>query len=304
MNVVGIGGGHGLSVALHALRLLGEAPTAVVTVADDGGSSGRLRQEHGVVALGDMRRALVTLADEGEVAELFEHRFEQGELQGHSLGNLLLLGLLELSGGGVVPALDRAAELLGCAGRVLPCTEEPVQLRACVGGREVGGQVRVATAEEPVERVWLAPHDPKPCEAAVAAIENAEVIVLGPGSLYTSIIATLLVPGIASAVAGGNARVVLVGNLLTQLGETSRMTAQQHVDALLAHVPGLRLDVVLLHDGPAPTTGGTPLGTQVRHRAVGEVVLGDLAQRTPDGDPTPVHDPRRLADVLETVLRP
>lgn len=302
MNVVGIGGGHGLSTALAALRLLDLAPTAVVTVADDGGSSGRLREEHGVIALGDMRRALVTLAGGGEVAELFEHRFQQGELRGHSLGNLLLLALLERSGGDVVTALDRAGALLGGAGRVLPCTEEKVQLRARVGGREVGGQVRVATASERVERVWLAPEEPAACAAAEAAITQADVVILGPGSLYTSIIATLLVPGIANAVTCGPARTILVGNLLTQPGETSEMTAQEHIDALVAHVPGLRIDTAIFHDGPLPADTGTPLGAAVAHPAVREVVAADLAVRTSTGTTTALHDPRRLADALRTVL--
>ncbi len=300
MNVVGIGGGHGLSRALTALRLLGERPTAVVTVADDGGSSGRLRQEHGVVALGDLRMALSALADGDALAEVFQHRFGAGELKGHALGNLVLLALLERSDGDLVAALDRAAALLRCRGRVLPSTTEPVQLAGCVGGREVDGQVRLTTATDRVERVWLEPSQPVAPEAAVAAITDAELVVLGPGSLFTSILAALLVPGIGAAVVATQAPVVLACNLLTQPGETSDLDVAAHVDALIAHVPGLVLDAVLLHDGPVCAGPGTPLGTDLDHPAVRRVVRADLALRR-DGAVTGMHDPQRLADALTTV---
>jgi uncharacterized cofD-like protein len=304
VNVVGIGGGHGLSRALAALRQLDIAPTAIVTVADDGGSSGRLREQHGVIALGDMRRALHTLARQDDLAGLFDHRFQRGELEGHALGNLLLLGLLERCGGDVVAGLDRAAALLGCAGRVLPCTVEPVQLRARVGGRDVAGQVRVATAAEPVERVWLEPAEPEACAEAVAALVAADLVVLGPGSLFTSIIAALLVPGIAQALARTAARTVLVANLLTQQGETAEFDAKAHVDALLDHVPGLRLDAVVLHDGPPPIGPGRPLGAVLAHPATGRVLAADVAARRADGSVAGVHDPHRLAGALRPMVAP
>jgi uncharacterized cofD-like protein len=302
MNVVGVGGGHGLSRALAALRLLDVSPTAIVTVADDGGSSGRLREQHGVIALGDMRRALFTLARDAELAALTDHRFEQGELKGHALGNLILLGLLELCDGDVVTALDRAASLLDCAGRVLPCTVEPVQLRARIGGRDVAGQVRVATAAEPVERVWLEPAEPVACAEAVTALCESDLVLLGPGSLFTSIIAALLVPGVADALARSSATVVLVANLLTQPGETAEFDTKAHVDALIAHVPGLRLDAVVLHDGPPPDGPGRPLGTPLKHPAVGRVIAADLALRSEDGTAVGWHDPQRLAQALQPLL--
>lgn len=302
MNVVGVGGGHGLSRALAALRLRNERPTAVVTVADDGGSSGRLREEYGVVALGDMRMALYTLAEHAGLAPLVQHRFGAGELKGHALGNLVLLALLESCDGDLVVALDQAATLLQCAGRVLPATTQAVQLHAQVGNHEVGGQVRVATASEPVRRVWLEPEAPEACAEAVEALENADVVVLGPGSLFTSILATLLVPGIATALTTGDARVVLVGNLLTQPGETSDFDATAHIEALVAHVPNLRLDAVLLHDGPAIDGSGQPLGTAVDHPAVDRVVTADLALRGPAGEALAIHDPQRLADALGPLL--
>lgn len=301
---MGIGGGHGLSRALAALRRLGHRPTAVVTVADDGGSSGRLREEHGVVALGDMRMALFTLAGDAELAAVFEHRFRAGELEGHAMGNLFLLAMLEVTGGDLLRALDRAAMLLDCQGRVLPCTNQAVRLCACVGGEEVGGQVRVATAEGTVERVWLSPERPVACPEAVAAIEEADAIVLGPGSLFTSILATLAVPGIADAVVRCDARIVYVANLLTQRGETSDLDATAHVEALARHVPGLHLDVVLLHDGPSARGPGRGLGTTVHHPAAGRVVVADMALRHRDGRATGTHDPLRLARALEPILVP
>jgi uncharacterized cofD-like protein len=302
VNVVGIGGGHGLSRALAAVQLLGEAPTAVVTVADDGGSSGRLRVEHGVVALGDLRMALFTLARHAELAPLFQHRFSGGELEGHAVGNLLLLALIEASGGDLVAALDRAGALLQCDGRVLPSTTEPIHLRAQVGDHEIGGQVRVATASEPVRRVWLEPSAPQACREAVEAIMAADLIILGPGSLFTSIVAALLVPGIGKAVTSSAADVVLVANLLTQPGETSDFDAAGHIEALIDHVPGLQLDAVLLHDGPTVHGSGHPLGTDLSHPAVRRHVCADLALREPDGSVSGMHDPQRLADTLRQFL--
>jgi uncharacterized cofD-like protein len=304
VNVVGIGGGHGLSRALAAVQIVGEEPTAVVTVADDGGSSGRLRDEHGVVALGDLRMALFTLARNADLAPVFEHRFSGGDLKGHAVGNLLLLALLESCDGDLVTALDRAAAMLQCGGRVLPATAAAVQLRAQVGDEheEVDGQVQVATAAAPVRRVWLEPSAPEACAEAVDAISAADVVLLGPGSLFTSILAALLVPGIADAVTTTKAAVVLIGNLLTQPGETSEFDGCAHVDALVSHVPGLRLDAVVLHDGPDVTGFGKPLGTDLQHDAVDRLVCADLALRGPDGSVTGQHDPQRLADAIRPLL--
>jgi uncharacterized cofD-like protein len=288
-GLAAVGGGHGLARALQALRLLGEAPTAVVTTADDGGSSGRLRRDLGIIALGDLRMALLTLARNQELAAALTHRFQSGQLEGHALGNLLLVGLAEQAGGDFVTALERAADLLDCAGRVLPSTTAPVQLKATVSGEEIDGQVRVATASGRVERVWLEPSDAPACPEAVAALREARTVVLGPGSLFTSVIATLLVPGLAEAVARGGARVIYLGNIRGQPGETSGLDAQEHVHALLEHVPGLRLNAVILHQGE--------LGTQVEAGAGVQLVATDLAAADGSG-----HDPQLLADALEPLL--
>lgn len=301
-RVVAVGGGHGLARALAALRRLSVEPTAVVTVADDGGSSGRLRQDLGIIALGDLRMALLTLARDRELAEVLGHRFRRGELEGHALGNLLLVALAELADGDFVGALQRAERLLDCAGRVLPSTTAPVHLHACVAGREVGGQVRVASVGRRIERVWLEPGEVEADRQAVAALTGADIVVLGPGSLYTSVIASLLVPGIRDAVARSAARLVYVANLRTQPGETDELDAVAHVDALLRHVPGLALDAVVLHDGAVPEGAGDPLG-DLDHPAVAHVVRADLAERHADGQVGWGHDAARLAAALAPLLR-
>ena len=301
MNVVGIGGGHGLARALAAVQLLGERPTAVVTVADDGGSSGRLREEHGIVALGDMRMALYTLAHNAALAPVFQHRFGSGELKDHALGNLLLLALIEMHDGDLVAAVDAAADLLQCGGRVLPATTEAVQLCGTVHGHTVGGQVQVATAG-PVERVWLTPDAPEACAEAVDAITRADLVILGPGSLFTSILATLLVPGIGAAVTRAQGHVLLVANLSTQPGETADFDTAAHIEALVSHVPRLRLDTVLLHDGPVVTGPGEPIATLDAHPLVGRIAGADLALRSPDGTVTGIHDPQRLAAAIGPLL--
>lgn len=301
MKVVGLGGGHGLARALAAVQLLGAGPTAVVTVADDGGSSGRLREEHGVVALGDMRMALHTLARNAALAPVFQHRFGSGELKDHALGNLLLLALLEMHDGDLVAALDAAADLLECDGRVLPATTEVVQLCGRVHGNTVGGQVQVATAG-PVERVWLTPESPTACAEAVDAITGADLVILGPGSLFTSVLATLLVPGIGHAVTKAQGHVLLVANLSTQPGETADFDTAAHIDALVSHLPDLRLDTVLLHDGPVVTGPGEPMTTLDAHPLAGRIVTADLALRAPDGTVTGMHDPQRLAAAIGSLL--
>lgn len=299
--VVAVGGGHGLAQALAALRRLAVTPTAVVTTADDGGSSGRLRSELDIIAPGDLRMALLALARNRPLADALAHRFAAGTLGGHALGNLLLVALAEQHGGDFVAALDRAAALLDCAGRVLPATRQPVHLKAVVAGEEVGGQARVQSSGGRIERVWLEPADPEACAEAVEAVERADLVVLGPGSVFTSVTATLLVPGLAAAVAATPAPVVLVANLSTQLGETQGLDLAAHVDGLLAHVPDVVLDVVLVHDGPRPDGPGAPLGTALTHPHVRRVVPADLAARR--GPATvAVHDPARLAAALAALL--
>lgn len=301
-RVVAIGGGHGLARALAALRRLQLAPTAVVTVADNGGSSGRLRRELDIIPPGDLRMALLTLARNRALADCFAHRFSRGPLEGHALGNLALVALAEQTNGDFVVALDRFADLLDCAGRALPATQARVEMRARVAGEQVDGQTEVATAQGRVERVWLEPASPPACPEAAAALSEADVVVLGPGSLFTSVVATLLVPGLAEALTTSPARVIYVANVLTQPGETGGLDAGAHVQGLLHHVPGLHLDVVVCHDGPAPTGSGMPLGHDIDDKRVGEIVRADVVARDDEGQPVAAHDPDRLAEVLAPVI--
>lgn len=300
-RVVAIGGGHGLARALQALHLLDVEPTAVVTAADDGGSSGRLRRDLDIIAPGDLRMALLTLARNRSLSAALEHRFTRGQLRGHALGNLLLVALAEQADGDFVQALDAAAELLDCAGRVLPSTTSAVQLKARVEGRQVEGQVRVAAAQGPIECVWLEPRDPSVTPDAAEAVQAADLVVIGPGSLFTSVIASLLVPGLAAALEASRGQVVYVANILTQPGETTGLTAQAHVDALVAHVPGLRLDVVVLHAGPAGDGDGQPLGIDLASPNVRDVVRVDVVARDEGGRAGTTHDPARLARALESL---
>jgi uncharacterized cofD-like protein len=300
-RIVAVGGGHGLARALKSLCAIGVEPTAVVTVADDGGSSGRLRRELGVIAPGDLRMALLAMSRNDALSAALAHRFRGGQLEGHALGNLLLVGLAEQHGG-FVPALAEAGALLDCAGQVLPSTTSSVHLHAQVSGTHVDGQAHITRANGRVERVWLEPEEPQACPQAVESILTADTVVLGPGSLYTSVIANLLVPGIRSAVTETAARLVYVANLRTQPGETSGLDASAHVAALRAYLGGRTLDVAVLHDGPIPDEGGAaPLGTQLPADAAAEVVCADLAERVA-GRPGGAHDVARLGEALRTLI--
>ena len=294
-RIVCIGGGHGLSAALGAARQLTDDVTAVVTVADDGGSSGVLRDWLGIPAPGDLRMAIAALAGEPARAALLQYRFSEGDLAGHPLGNLLIAALADLRGD-FVAAVDEVAEIAGVRGRVLPATSEPVRLRARMGGLDIRGQVAIATGPGPVERLSLEPADAPAAEEAVEAVEGSTLTVLGPGSLFTSVLAALIVPGIADAVRRAG-RVALVLNVAQQLGETAGLDAAAHIAALLDHVPGLRLDAVLAHNGPLP---GVPRPVFVDEAALASirapVVPADLIAAGAR------HDPDKLAAALKGLL--
>ena len=296
--VVAIGGGHGCSRTLGALRRLPVEPVAVVSVADDGGSSGRLRRDLDVVALGDLRMAILALSpDETPIGRLAGHRFGRGELDGHSLGNLMLLGQLELAGGDLVAALDGTLALLGGRGRVLPCATTPIDLRADTAAGSVIGQVAVATTPRIRRVAIVAPTGVEPVVPpdVIAAIEQAELVVLGPGSLYTSILPNLLMPAIARALERSVARVVLVANLREQPGETEGMDLVAHLSAMFEHVPALRIDVLLCD---VAADGRPALDADVAQLSgmVGRIVTTRL------GDPADGHDPELLAAALAQIL--
>ena len=306
-RVVALGGGHGLAASLQALRRVTPHLTAVVTVADDGGSSGRLRDELGIVPPGDLRMALSALAGEDDWSRTWErlvqHRFAgDGSLAGHPVGNLLLAALTQMEG--VVPALDLVGRLLGGTGRVLPASCTPLDLHAQVLGLDaadpdgltlVRGQVAVATTGGRVATIGLHPHDPPACAEAVSAVLDAEWVVLGPGSWFSSVLPHLLVPGLRAALEQTAARRVVALNLAPQLGETEGFSPEAHLEVLQAHAPGLPLDVVLADEAAVRD----PRGLMAAAAGLGaQLVLAPVA--TDDG--TPRHDAGRLGTAYRSIF--
>ncbi len=307
-KVVALGGGHGLSASLQALRQVTSRLTAVVTVADDGGSSGRLRAELGQLPPGDLRMALAALARDDEWGSvwttLLQHRFGgSGPLAGHAVGNLVLAGLTECTGD-AVQALDLAARLVGAVGRVLPMSAAPLEIVAQVAGldaddpsatREVVGQVAVASTSGRVTSVQLRPYDPPACEESVAAILDADWVVFGPGSWFTSVLPHLMVPDLRTALVSTPARRVVCLNLAEQAGETDGLTPQDHLQVLLAHCPQLAVDVVLGDERAVEDAAA------LRHAVE---AVGARLVLAPDalGDGTPRHSPDRLAAAYAAVM--
>ena len=212
-----MGGGHGLFAALRAARQLTPDVTAVVTVADDGGSSGVLRHQLGIPAPGDLRMAIAALAADPDREAVIQYRFKEGELAGHPLGNLLIAALADLRGD-FARAVEEVADLAGVVGHVIPSTAAPVRLRADIGGVLVAGQVAIAQGPGAVDRLWLEPERADGHADAIEALERADLVVLGPGSLFTSVVAALLPEGIVAATSRAQ-RVALVLNLAQQNGE-------------------------------------------------------------------------------------
>lgn len=307
-RVVALGGGHGLAASLQALRRVTPAVTAVVTVADDGGSSGRLREELDALPPGDLRMALAAMAGDDDWGQtwsrLLQHRFGgTGPLGGHAVGNLLLAGLAEATGDPVV-ALDLVAKLLGLTGRVLPMSPVPLEICAEVIGlvpgnpaeiTEVVGQVAVATTLGLVAAVHLKPSDPPACKDAVRAVEDADWVVFGPGSWFTSVLPHLLVPELRDALHRTGAHRLVALNLAPQAGETAGFTPESYLDALAAHAPDLRVDVVLADEDMVMDRRGLMAAAQ---SVGGRLVLSPLAL----GDGTARHDPGLLARAYDQVF--
>ncbi|WP_096436939.1 gluconeogenesis factor YvcK family protein [Alteribacter populi] len=249
-NIVILGGGTGLSVLLRGLKTFPVDITAIVTVADDGGSSGRLRKELDIPPPGDVRNVLIALSEvEPLVEELFQHRFENGNgLSGHSLGNLLLAGMTSITGGDFARGVQVLSRILNVRGKVLPAANNSIVLHAEMeDGTLIEGESKIPQAGKRIKRVFLEPADATPLAESIKAIEEADLIVIGPGSLYTSILPNLLVPGIAESVKKAKADKVYVCNVMTQPGETDHFSAGDHVQALVDHVGDDLLDKVLVN---------------------------------------------------------
>jgi uncharacterized cofD-like protein len=311
VKAVALGGGRGLHASLSALRLITSEVTAVVTVADDGGSSGRLRRELGMLAPGDLRMALAALAaDDGAAGRwraVFQHRFGgTGALAGHAVGNLVMAGLLEVLGDPVA-MLDEVCALLRVTGRVLPMTVEPIDIEADVAGIDgdadhphrlsrIRGQVAVATTPGRVHRVRLRPERPQACAEAVRAVGAADLVVLGPGSWFTSVLPHLLVPGLASALVNTRARRVLILNLVPQPGETAGFSPEQYLTVLCDHAPpGFTVQAVLADVDAVAAPARL-------HRCAAALGGHAYLDRVADDGSTDRHDPVALAAALRRIL--
>ncbi|NMP22668.1 gluconeogenesis factor YvcK family protein [Sulfobacillus harzensis] len=307
-KIVALGGGTGLPVVLRGLKNYTSNLTAVVTVADDGGSSGRLRGDLGVLPPGDIRNCMVALADtEPLMEELFQHRFQSGELKGHSFGNLFLAAM-EQTAGDFVTALRESSRVLAVRGTVLPATLEKVTLWAELEtGEKIWGESKIGRSPARIRRLGMEPEDATPLAEAVQAIMEADMVVLGPGSLYTSVIPNLLVRPIQEAIRHTPAVRVYVANVMTQPGETTHYTVRDHLDALERQVGRGLVDVVLVNNQKVDDEvlaryrkeGAEPvLPFEGGASAWPEVVASPLI--TADG--VVRHDPQKLARALLKLL--
>ena len=306
-KVVAFGGGHGLSATLMAVKRLTDHVTAVVTVADDGGSSGRLRQEFGCLPPGDLRMALAALTgddSEGRLwADVLQSRFGgEGPLAGHAIGNLLIAALWQRDPD-PVKGLDQVGRLLNAQGRVLPMSSLPLVISADVVGIDpdnpdeicrLTGQERIATTEGDVLKVRLEPEDPPACEEAVASILEADYLIFGPGSWFTSVVPHLLVPDLVAAVLGSQAKRICIMNL-RPAAETNGFTPSRHIEVLAEHCPQLTLDTVVADPRFADED---PHFQRMVESMRADLMVADVAMR----DGSARHDPFLLAATLAVVM--
>ena len=304
-RIVALGGGTGLSTLLRGLKQYSSNISAVVTVTDDGGSSGRLVQEKSIIPPGDMRNCLVALADaEKTMTDLFQHRFtkESGSLSGHAVGNLLIAALIDQAHGDFEKAIEIASDVLAIRGRVVPSTMDHVRLRAIMeNGLEICGETAIVQSSQRIRRIFLDPDNPTAYKGAVEAIADADLICIGPGSVYTSVIPNLLVKGIAEAIRASEARKVYICNVMTQRGESDAFTASEHIVALQANLDMRLFDSVVVNTGiPSEQALGKYREAKQylveadtdRIRAMGyKVLAGDYMNESD----LVRHDPMRLA---------
>jgi len=310
-KIVVIGGGTGLSNLLRGLKAHTSNLSAIVTVADDGGSSGRLRKDFQMIAPGDLRNCLVALAEqEGVMENLFRYRFEgNNELSGHSFGNLFITALAQVYDGDIEEALEAASKLLRVRGRVIPSSTELIKLSAeMMDGSIVDGESNIPHSGKPIRRVFSTPTSPKPEGAALQAIDEADVIILGPGSLYTSIIPNLLTDKIADHVRASKANKIYIANVMTQPGETSGYSLADHVQAIIDHSGVGIIDTVLANDGPLPiqmveqysAVGSEPV--VIDSKRLKEMGIRTVRATLISADKPAIHDPDRLGKVLMDIV--
>jgi uncharacterized cofD-like protein len=309
-RIVAVGGGTGLPVLLRGLKEYTQNITAVVTVADDGGSSGRLRGEFGILPPGDIRNCLVALAEtETLMDKLFHYRFAQGEgLTGHSLGNLLLAALTDITGD-FQTAIKEASKVLKVRGEVLPSTLDQVILHAeLLDGTLLTGESRIPRAEVPLKRVFLTPESCSPVPEVIAAIHQADLILLGPGSLFTSVLPNLLVTGIAAEIKQSQAVKCYICNIMTQPGETMNFTASDHLKAIYQHVGFGWIDHILVNKQKVTKVnlekyakeGAVPV--VIDHHALQKMGCKVLQADLLDGQELVRHDPQKLAQAVLSLV--
>jgi uncharacterized cofD-like protein len=307
-RIAALGGGTGLSSLLRGLKRAHVELSAIVTVADDGGSSGRLRRELGVLPPGDIRNCLVALADdESLLGRLFQHRFADGDLTGHSFGNLFLAALSEVTGSFDL-AIEECSRVLKINGRVLPSTLAQVRLWAeRDDGTCVCGETAIAAGAGACRRVWLQPERPPAHATALEAIAGADLVLLGPGSLFTSVLPHLAVPEIVDAISEASGHCAYICNVMTQPGETEGFDAADHLARVLEAAPDA-VDAIVVHEGPIDPVAVAAYAAQGQHpvrldrsalrRAGVRVIAGDLAQV----GQAVRHSPEALAAVLLDLL--
>ena len=301
--IVAIGGGQGLSRVLTATLVYAGRVDAIVTVADDGGSSGRLAPHLDIPPPGDIRKCLLALTpDDSSWRRVFDYRFESADVAGHSLGNLILAGLADIEGS-FEEALIRAERLLGAEGSVIPAAGEHLRLEIDSNGEVVAGQVAVSLHRGPVDAIRVCPDTAAATPRAITAIEAADQVILGPGSLMTSTIAAMRVPGITEAINRSKADLIYVGNLVTQDGETLGMDGIDHLDALL-RLTGVRPPRTIVannrHIDVVPPFGTIEFDRELTATYGADLALSDLID---DGDSWPSHDPAKLGDALGAITR-
>ena len=296
-SVVAVGGGHGQAAALEAIQTYAGKVAALVSVADDGGSSGRLTSL-GIPPPGDVRRCLLALTPEPSLwSELFAHRFEAADVREHSLGNLILAALTDLYGD-FSTAVATAGRMLGTLGEVIPVADRPITLNAVVDGRTVTGQVAIARSRGHLTDLFIEPSDTAATRQALEAVAEADQIVLGPGSLYTSVISALKVQMLAAAVMDSNARRIFIMNLVTQDGETLGMSGEDHLDALASHLGIYGPGTVVVNRGGVSLPEGldsVAIDDAAAAERGWEVVDSDLVD---SGADWPRHDPLKLGLAL------
>lgn len=309
-----LGGGHGLYQTLLAARACkADKISAIVTVADDGGSSGRIRRELDIIPPGDLRMALAALADgdaSGNLwADTLQHRFGgHGALAGHAVGNLLIAGLTEVLGDNQ-KALDTVAELTRSHGRVYPVVNQPLEIEAEVAGldddprvmRSVRGQVAVASTVGHVRRVRIIPEEPVANPLALDAIRQSDLVTIGPGSWFSSVLPHVLVPEVVKAITDSDAVRVCVLNLSSEPGETQGFSAERHLHVLAQHAPGLRLDRIVVDSHTLLSTSEKVYLQRAASALGAKVVFEDVCEEDANGQPVNRHDPEKLCKALLNV---